>query len=129
LNSPRHQGASQFFIFLGVVILNALTAASLYSLIGALSPNETVGNIFVPLTTVLFFLFAGFFVSNIPNWWIWLYYWSFFHYSFQSLMVNEFTGEAFVCGNNTYGSCITQGVQVLQKVKGWGGGIAASRVC
>ncbi len=35
-----HQSAERFFIFEAIIILNCLTAGSLYSLIGALSPNE-----------------------------------------------------------------------------------------
>ena len=31
----------------------------------------------------MFFLFAGFLTVEIPDWWIWLYYWSFFRYTYQ----------------------------------------------
>lgn len=105
--------AVAFFTFEAIVICNVLVAGSLYSLIGALAPNEMVGNIFVPLVTVLFFLFAGFFTPVIPDWWIWLYWWSFFHYTFQALMVNEFYGATFVCGDVPVQVCITTGEQVL----------------
>jgi ATP-binding cassette, subfamily G (WHITE), eye pigment precursor transporter len=108
-----NNGARNFFIFEAIVICNVLVAGSLYSLIGSLSPNETVGNIFVPVVTVLFFLFAGFFTAIIPDWWIWLYYWSFFHYSYEALMVNEFVGAQFSCGNTPPSACITTGEQVL----------------
>lgn len=106
--------ATAFFTFEAIVLCNVLVAGALYSCIGALAPNEMVGNIFVPLLTVLFFLFAGFFTAVIPDWWIWLYWWSFFHYTFQALMVNEFSGATFVCGNVPPQACITTGEQVLK---------------
>jgi ABC-type multidrug transport system permease subunit len=93
--------ATRFFTYLGILILNVVTAGSMYTLIGTLSPNETVGTIFTPLVTVLFFLFAGFFISNIPDWWIWMEYWSWFKYVFGALMVNEFAGATFICPSNT----------------------------
>merc|ERR1711991_1285580 len=67
--------------------------------VGALAPNVMVGNILVPVITVLFFLFAGFFISAeaIPEWWIWLYYISFFRYSYQAMALNEFLGSTFTC--------------------------------
>ena len=70
--SGLNRGAQQFFTFLAIVILNALCAASIFNLVGALAPNVMVGNILVPVITVLFFLFAGFFISAeaIPEWWM-----------------------------------------------------------
>jgi ABC-type multidrug transport system permease subunit len=55
----------------------------------------------------MFMLACGFFVkaSNIPDWWIWLYYISFHRYAFEIFMYNEFTGLIFPCDplvNGTY---------------------------
>jgi len=86
--------AAKFFIFLITLIIFTATATSLYALIGAASPNAAVAQIIAPLTIVLFFLFAGFYVNanNIPDYYIWLYYISFFRYGYQNLVSNEFTG-------------------------------------
>jgi ABC-type multidrug transport system permease subunit len=110
--NPR---ADRFFIFIAVCLCNALVAGSLYALIGSLAPNVTVGNILVPTVTVFFFLFAGFFISAaaIPPWWIWMYWWSFFRYSYPALMINEFLGETFTCGLTNSTACLRTGEQVL----------------
>ena len=62
--------------------------------IGSFSPNIMIAQILSPLITVLFMLFGGFYVNtdNIPVYYIWLYYLSFFNYSFQILCYNEFGG-------------------------------------
>ena len=83
------------------MIANSLCAGAVFSLIGSLSRNVSMANVLVPgeasscwvdhfLTfyfcvaiTVMFFLFAGFLTVEIPDWWIWLYYWSFFRYTYQ----------------------------------------------
>ncbi len=65
--------------------------------------------------TVFFFLFAGFFISAaaIPSWWIWMYWWSFFRYTYPALMINEFLGETFTCSLTNSTGCFRTGEQVL----------------
>jgi hypothetical protein len=107
-------GVTRFFTFIAICVCSALVAGSLFALIGSLAPNVTVGNILVPVITVFFFLFAGFFISAaaIPPWWIWMYWWSFFRYTYPALMINEFLGETFTCGL-TNSTCLRTGEQVL----------------
>lgn len=107
--------AERFFTMFGIVVSQAFCVGGLIALIGAVSPNITVGNILVPVVLVLFFLFAGFFVnaSTIPDWWIWLYYISFFRYSYQAAVVNEFAGTTFFCPVNTTSGCVSSGDQVI----------------
>lgn len=113
--SGLNMSAVRYFTYIAIVILNSIVAGSVYSCIGAVAPNPVVGNILAPVVTVLFFLFAGYFISAnaIPNWWIWVYYWSWFHYSFQALMVNEFQGEIFTCDGGVSATCTSTGDQVL----------------
>ena len=81
-----------FFIMISISVLNCMVAGSLYTLIGALSPDALVANTMSFVVTVIFTLFAGFLVINIPDWWIWLEYISFLKYGFAAMMVNEFRG-------------------------------------
>ena len=43
------------------------------------------------------FLTSGFFITkdNIPNWWIWLYYLSLFHYGFNPLLINGLSKTSY----------------------------------
>ena len=47
----------------------------------------------------IFILFAGFIIPPplIPDWWIWLYYLSPFHYALEGLMINELSEMSFTC--------------------------------
>lgn len=112
--SQLNPGADRFFIYLGICIVNAVCAGSIYAFIGSFSPNATVGNILVPVVTVLFFLFAGFFINAnaIPSWWIWVYYISWMRYIYPAMMNNEFRGANFTCAPGTT-SCLQTGDQVL----------------
>lgn len=108
--------AIQFFIFLALLCLSSILSGSLYGLIGAAAPNTQVAQVMGPGIVMLFLLFgfSGFFlnVTSIPAWWIWIYYMSWFHYVFQALVVNEFSGATFVCAANSTG-CVTSGNQII----------------
>merc|ERR1711916_414267 len=95
--------ADRFFLYIALILGNGLCAAAFYSFIGSFAPNADVGAILAPILTVLFFLFAGFFVNagSIPAWWIWLYWISFFRYTYPGMMNNEFRGSVFSCANQT----------------------------
>ena len=49
-----------------------------------------------------FMLTEGFFLikSNIPGWWVWMYYIGFHTYSFESFMYNEFSGACHSCAHS-----------------------------
>ena len=80
---------------------------------GCASPSLEVANILAPITTVLFLLFGGFYVNsnNIPIYYQWIHYISFFkypihllskdinwfRYGYEILVKNEFTGLTFTC--------------------------------
>ncbi len=83
-----------FFTFLGVCILNCICAGSLYSFLGSFSPNALVATLLAFIGTVFLMLFAGFFVPLpiLPVWWGWMSWISFFRWSFQSVMINQFAG-------------------------------------
>jgi ABC-type multidrug transport system permease subunit len=54
------------------------------------------------------------FFGQIPKWWIWVYWWSFFRYSYPALMVNEFLGAKFSCESANATNCVTTGEEVLK---------------
>jgi len=101
--SGLNPAADRFFIYLAICIANTLCAAGFFSLIAAVSPNTEVGNILSPVTTVLLFLFAGYYLNanSIPDWWIWIYWISYFRYSYPAMLINEFSGSTFTCPTNT----------------------------
>jgi hypothetical protein len=113
-------GVSQYFTFLGLVILNSVVAGSVYQMVGSFSPAAIIATILSAAITVLFFLFGGFFVPAqiIPVWWIWLYYVSWFRYVYEAMVVNEFAGATFVCptvnGSNVTAGCLQDGEQILR---------------
>ena len=52
-----------------------------------------------PLVIVILLLFGGFYIntSNIPVYFIWIEYFSYFKYAFSALMQNEFNGLDLKC--------------------------------
>jgi len=101
--------AENFGIFALFLVTSSFTAGSLLLFIGALSPNLVVATILSPLTIVLFLLFGGFYVNsaNIPVWYIWIKYLSFFKYGYEAFVKNELSGLTFTCSQEEQvgGSC------------------------
>lgn len=89
----------KFGIFVADMVVFVAVAASLYLALGCASPSLEVANILAPITTVLFLLFGGFYVNsnNIPIYYQWIHYISFFKYGYEILVKNEFTGLTFTC--------------------------------
>ncbi|CAM6119140.1 unnamed protein product [Calypogeia fissa] len=86
----RKTGAILFFalvVFLILSIANAFVA-----FISGVAPNFITGLIAFGATSAYQFLFCGFFIRrhDIPKYWIWLHYGSFFKYAYEALVVNEF---------------------------------------
>jgi len=56
---------------------------------------------------------VGFYINidNIPIYYKWIYYISFFRYSYEALLANEFRGLQFACNNS---SCIPTGTLSLK---------------
>ena len=83
--------AETFLVFLGAILTFAAVAGSFFLLVGALSPTPVVAQILAPLIVVLMFLFGGFYVNNdnVPVYFEWLKYWSFFYWCYSILLYNE----------------------------------------
>merc|ERR1712151_570703 len=113
-----------FGVFLCTLVAFAAVAGSLFMLIGLLAPNIAVAQIISPLVIVLFMLFGGFYVNvdNIPVYYEWLYYLSFFNYGYEILCYNELNGWGepieFTC-ETTSARCIDDGNEELE-ILGYG---------
>jgi len=110
----------RFFIFMGILVELNILGQGFGILVGTSMPTQQVAMAIHPVLITIMLLFGGFYVneSNIPDWLIWLFYISPFKYAFEALMLNEFTGETFICtAGETVGPThicpITQGSQVL----------------
>lgn len=105
-----------FGIFMLVVCLFSTVAASLYLAIGTLSPNAVIATILSPITTVLFLMFGGFYINidNIPVYYKWLYYVSYFRYAYEVLVTNELEGLKFTCQDGDPVCIPTGEVQLLR---------------
>jgi len=95
--------ARAYFIFCSAVSFQALCAASLMVCVGSIAPTPALGLIVAPLFNMLFLLFSGFLINinNMPVWYRWLSRVSFFRYSFEILVFNEFSGNVYNCVNNS----------------------------
>jgi ATP-binding cassette subfamily G (WHITE) protein 1 len=92
--------AGKYTLFLVTLVLISLISGILGYGAGVLFPTPMEISAVVPTIVLPLILFSGFFIpsSNIPPYWIWLYYLSFFQYSVQILLTNEFnTGTFEIC--------------------------------
>mmetsp|Transcript_12407 Transcript_12407/g.21004 ORF Transcript_12407/g.21004 Transcript_12407/m.21004 type:complete len:659 (+) Transcript_12407:234-2210(+) len=91
--------AGCFFIFFVIVMLVSMVASSYTSFVGTLTGNAKVAQAVSPIFIVIMLIFGGFFINtnSIPVYFIWLQYLSFFKYSYEAAIVNEFTGLTFTC--------------------------------
>eukprot|EP01095_Lingulamoeba_sp_RSL-Kostka_P006417 TRINITY_DN200_c0_g1_i1.p1 TRINITY_DN200_c0_g1~~TRINITY_DN200_c0_g1_i1.p1 ORF type:complete len:184 (+),score=31.49 TRINITY_DN200_c0_g1_i1:154-705(+) len=108
-------GLDHFLIFIACLIIFAATAQSVFLVIGALSPNAVFAQVLAPVVTVLFLLFGGFYVNNnnIPWYYSWIHYLSFFKYGFNILCVNEFE-DLNICNKVNGVKVCTPGSQELE---------------
>lgn len=94
----------RFFIFLLTLFVIAVSGQSFGQLISIISPNPDVAFTLGPVISTLLMLFGGFYmnVANIPVYFVWIYWISFFHYGFEALVLNEFTGVTFICRESEF---------------------------
>ena len=119
--------AANFGIFVGNMVLFAAVSGSMFLAIGSVSPTPTVAQIIAPVLTVMFLLFAGFYVNtvrspvrshfmdgleltflslvpqqrSIPVYYQWVAYISFFKYAFETMVYNEFDKLTFACDTSS----------------------------
>lgn len=85
----------------GLIIFNVITlftvliaGISFATLFSVLVPNAMVGQTAGSGVFSVMFLFSGFFINrtDIPAYWIWIYYLSLFQYAYSAFIVNAFKG-------------------------------------
>jgi ABC-type multidrug transport system permease subunit len=91
--------ASNFFIFVGILVLAANVGSSLGLLLGILAKDSGTAISLTPIVIMPFMIFSGFFVNsdNVPPYFIWIEYISFVKYGFRALVLNEMQGLKFTC--------------------------------
>ncbi|KAK7739860.1 FAD-dependent urate hydroxylase [Cytospora paraplurivora] len=99
--------AAHFFVFLLVLVLFNLAAASICLFIGIVCRDSSVANLIGSLVMLFSLLFAGLLLNQdkIPDGAKWLQWLSIFHYAFESLIVNEVSKLTLV--DKKYGLDIT----------------------
>jgi len=100
----------RFVMFCVTLITEVFTTSSLFVLVGSVAPNQQIAQVIAPISLILFMLFGGFYLNsdNIPVYYIWLKYLSFFKYTYEILMDNELRGLQFDCPDPKDG-CIPSG--------------------
>ncbi|PSR81399.1 hypothetical protein BD289DRAFT_484444 [Coniella lustricola] len=99
--------AAHFFVFILVLVLFNLAAASICLFIGIVCKDNSVANLIGSLVMLFSLLFAGLLLNQdkIPDGAKWLQWLSIFHYAFESLIVNEVSKLTLV--DKKYGLDIT----------------------
>lgn len=87
-------GINGFGIFFVILLLSLIIAESLTMLVSLLVPHYIIGMALVAGFYGMFMLCQGFLIvkSDIPGYFIWVYYIAFHTYSFEAFMHNEFSG-------------------------------------
>lgn len=90
-------GASHFLTYWGVCSLMGSIGVVLGTLLGIMLPAVHMVTAVVPPAIMPQLIFSGFMVrpANIPIYFKWLYYVSFFQYSFRILLTDQFKGFEF----------------------------------
>ncbi|GAM18188.1 hypothetical protein SAMD00019534_013630 [Acytostelium subglobosum LB1] len=96
------RSAEKFIYFILMVLASDLSSQSYFKMVSAFSPNATMAAVIAPAILAPLILFAGFMIPHpsIPNWWVWMYWISPIHYSFEGLMSNEHHGRDYHCSEN-----------------------------
>ncbi|GAM17118.1 hypothetical protein SAMD00019534_002930 [Acytostelium subglobosum LB1] len=91
--------AVKFIYFVLMIFASDLAAQSFFKMVSTFTPNATIASVLAPAVLAPLILFAGFMIPHpsIPNWWIWMYWISPIHYSFEGLMSNEHHGLNYHC--------------------------------
>eukprot|EP01136_Pigoraptor_vietnamica_P030875 Opistho-1_new@90685 len=96
-----------FVVYCAVCCAMGLIGCSLGVAVGAWVPNIHFAQTLLPPILFPLQLFSGYLIrpTNIPVYFKWIYYLSFFQYAFQLVIVNEFDGFEFEFCNRTLEIC------------------------
>ncbi|XP_077978606.1 protein white-like [Glandiceps talaboti] len=105
-----------FCICCGILILVCNVSVSFGYMISTFSPSVSVALAIAPPLIIPLLLFGGLFLNtnDIPVYFIWLQYISWFKYTYECLEINQWEDITYIaCPNNTAVPCINDGETVL----------------
>lgn len=117
--------AQQYFTFFGICLLTIFCAYGFAYMVSAASPRMEIAMLVAPFTLVIWLVLAGFFLrdGDIPGWIDWFKYFSFYRWSFFSMVSNQFPAGGYfgtlpnevtlaLCGITTTNLAVTTGVML-----------------
>jgi len=110
-----------FGVFFAILLLSLIIAESLAMLVSLIVPHYIIGMALIAGLYGVFMLCQGFLIvkSDIPGYFIWIYYIAFHTYSFEAFMHNEFSDiQSFDSPQFTTGEEVLE-FYSMQNVKIW----------
>nr|UOU03353.1 ATP-binding cassette subfamily G-like 2 [Brachionus rubens] len=110
----------RFFICVSIIVLVVQCSLAFGTFLSAVAPSTNIalaiaGPILVPLM-----IFSGFLLNNesIPKYFIWLRYLSWFSYSNEAILINQWKGvRNITCPPSNTPFCFTDGEQIIEYYK------------
>ncbi|XP_073098895.1 ABC transporter G family member 14-like [Elaeis guineensis] len=94
---------SEFFLTLGVILLNVLISQGLGLAIGAILMYVKQASTLASVTTLTFLLVGGYYILHIPPFIVWLKRISFIYYCYKLLLGVQFhENENYECGSREF---------------------------
>ncbi|TMW64393.1 hypothetical protein Poli38472_013015 [Pythium oligandrum] len=106
--------AGHFLVFLLTLFLCQVCFTAFFFLLAAMAPSPVVAQPAMAVSILLFTLFGGFLVtkSNIPDYFIWIYWINPIAWCIRALSVNQFSASKYaVCEYKGLNYCTTYGVK------------------
>ena len=93
----------RFFMAALIVEILVQTVVSYGYLISCLAKDINMALAIAPPLMIPFLIFGGFFVNSesLPGWLAWIEYISWWKYTYEALMINQWTGVTLTCPNTT----------------------------
>jgi len=121
--------AARFFKHYFILFLTFSFAFSFGFFLSVMVPNASLAQVLISSLNPLFSMFAGFTIvrGQIPDYWIWIHWMDPYRWMLEALIVDQFEGVPYHCGNGELqdGVCpITNGDQVVKRFTlhaGWYG--------
>ncbi|KAH9300480.1 hypothetical protein KI387_012063, partial [Taxus chinensis] len=109
-----------FYYFVLILYVSLIATNSFVVFVSAIVPNYIMGYAAVIAFTAIFFLFCGFFIphDSIPPYWKWMHYISTIKYSYEGMMMNQFSrnGICYVYAPNSTTECALHRLETLKSL-------------
>ena len=85
-----------FFFYILIIVLSADCGVAMAQLAAAMFDSQEVATAILVIIMSMMVIFSGFFIhqTNIPDWWIWMYWISYAHYGIAAMFINEFSDNS-----------------------------------